>query len=298
MSDLAIEFGALSASFSPESSTANILLPQIRKGNAEAAECFCSLLHDAGAPVTMVDGPECLYESDDYMAEHQAFQPLIVQQQALYVAPVLSDVPPPPGTPYLRLLDSLEANVFLTTVDNELHDSTRMLLDLLVTHRASLKTRVLDYGCGSGILALAALTLSPDLEEAHATDVVDAALQCGRRNARLNNIPDERLTLAMPWELPSPRRGLADVAVANMLPGPLISVASDLAARVKPGGVLMISGFRREDVNVVREAFAPCFELPLAEHPTVESDGGWVALLGTRTQAALPTADLSAQAVG
>ena len=83
--------------------------------------------------------------------------------------------------------------------------------------------------------------------------------------------------------------------VANMLPGPLISVASDLSARVRPGGSLLISGFKRDDLGGLRDAFEPCFELP--SEPTLESEEGWIALACRRTDAALPTASLSESAV-
>ena len=107
-------------------------------------------------------------------------------------------------------------------------------------------------------MALASLCLGhPDLI-AYATDVSEAALECTRRNGELNAVSTsgakDRLRAALPWEVP--RRINADVGMANMLPGPLISVAPELAARLRPGALLMLTGFRENDRRAVCGALA------------------------------------------
>ena len=244
---------------------------------------------------------EPLFEPQDWAAPNPfAFQPVLVDS-TLWVAPVLCAEEPPPSALPLRLLDSQENNVFLATTEAALHASTTMILSLLVSHRDELRGTMLDYGCGSGVLAIGALALSePDQLTAHATDVVEAALDCARRNARLNGLPDERLRLHMPWEVPSGDAWeaeplVADVAVANMLPGPLSSVAAEIISRVRPGGLLLLSGFRPVDLPAVRDAFEPYFELPA--EPSREAADGWIALACRRTEAPITTAALSDSAV-
>ena len=127
---------------------------------------------------------------------------------------------------------------------------------------------------------------------------MEDALFCARRNARLNDVDDERLGLYLPWEMPSLRSltdaTRADVATANMLPGPLMSVEAELAGRVRTGGVLLLSGFREVDLPAVRKAFSPHFAVPA--RPTLQRDG-YIALACHRTDASLRTDDLSASAV-
>ena len=85
------------------------------------------------------------------------------------------------------------------------------------------------------MLALSALALGGPSLQAHATDVVEAALCCARRNAELNSVSEERLVLETPWELPSLRSksgGLADVAVRAAARGS----RRDASDRVDPAG--------------------------------------------------------------
>ena len=90
----------------------------------------------------------------------------------------------------------------------------------------------------------------------------------------------DRLDVALPWELS--RKLRAQLSVANMLPGPLISVASDLAASTAPGGTLIVTGFQRRDLAAVSDALAPCFSVPA--EPTMEREG-WISLVCSRTDA-------------
>jgi ribosomal protein L11 methylase PrmA len=98
---------------------------------------------------------EPLYAPDDWdTSVPPAFRPMLISR-ALWIAALPCDetlVPtPPPMAVQLRLLDSLDSNVFLTTARASLHASTLMMLSLLVEHRAELRDGAfLDYGCGSG----------------------------------------------------------------------------------------------------------------------------------------------------
>jgi ribosomal protein L11 methyltransferase len=131
---------------------------------------------------------------------------------------------------------------------------------------------VLDFGCGSGILAIAALLLGA--QRAVGTDIDPQALEASRDNAARNGIAAERLPLYLPADLPTEA---ADVLVANILAGPLVSLAPQLAGLVKPGGRLALSGILAEQAAEVRAAYSDAFILD----PTAEKDG-WVRISGVR----------------
>lgn len=95
---------------------------------------------------------------------------------------------------------------------------------------------VLDFGCGSGILAIAALKLGA--VDALGTDIDPQALQASRENAQRNDVSDQ-LTLCYPDRLPDAGY---QIVVANILAGPLVELAPQIAASVAPGGRLALSG--------------------------------------------------------
>ena len=129
------------------------------------------------------------------------------------------------------------------------HPTTRLCLrwlDATVTPDAD----VLDYGCGSGILAVAALKLGAS--SAHGIDIDPQALTASQDNAQKNGV-EGRLTLGFPGDQGLP---LADVVVANILAGPLVELAGDILSRLKPGGHLALSGILAEQAESVRAAYA------------------------------------------
>jgi len=131
---------------------------------------------------------------------------------------------------------------------------------------------VLDFGCGSGILAIAALLLGAP--HAVGTDIDPQALEASRDNAGRNGIADERFPVYLPADLPQEP---ADVVVANILAGPLVSLAPQITGLVKRGGRLALSGILAEQAEEVRAAYAAHFQLD----PTATLDG-WVRISGVR----------------
>lgn len=132
--------------------------------------------------------------------------------------------------------------------------------------------QLLDFGCGSGILALAALLLG--VEHAVGTDIDFQALEASRDNAGRNNIDPARFALYLPEQLPPVP---ADVLVANILAGPLVALAPQLSSLVKPGGRLALSGILAEQGEEVAAAYRQDFDLdPLAVRD------GWVRISGRR----------------
>jgi ribosomal protein L11 methyltransferase len=129
------------------------------------------------------------------------------------------------------------------------HPTTALCLEWLEGLDLASRT-VLDYGCGSGILAVAALKLGAS--SAHGIDIDPQALTASQDNAQKNGV-EGRLTLSFPGDQGLP---LADVVVANILAGPLVELAGDILSRLKPGGHLALSGILAEQAESVRVAYA------------------------------------------
>jgi ribosomal protein L11 methyltransferase len=150
------------------------------------------------------------------------------------------------------------------------HPTTSLCLDWLEHHVASGIT-VLDYGCGSGILALAALALGARFS--YAVDNDPQALVATKANAALNGAA-ERLFVGTPETLPTVA---VDVLAANILAGPLVELAPKLADCAAPGGTLVLSGILEAQAARVAAAYAPY--LTSVEQTARE---GWVLLVGSR----------------
>ncbi|MBA4244441.1 MAG: 50S ribosomal protein L11 methyltransferase [Pseudomonas sp.] len=132
--------------------------------------------------------------------------------------------------------------------------------------------RVLDFGCGSGILAIAALLLGAP--QAVGTDIDPQALEASRDNANRNGIDPARFPVYLPADLPQQP---AEVVVANILAGPLVSLAPQITALVQEGGRLALSGILAEQAEEVRAAYAGAFDLD----PTAIKEG-WVRISGVK----------------
>ena len=149
------------------------------------------------------------------------------------------------------------------------HPTTALCLEWLA-QRPLAGRRVIDYGCGSGILAIAALKLGA--AEAFGVDVDPQALAVSRENAARNGVAAHYRACA-PEALPSAIAG--DVLVANILAGALIELAPELERRLLPHGVIALSGILPEQADEVRRAYAR-FALEQRERE------GWVLLAGNR----------------
>jgi ribosomal protein L11 methyltransferase len=151
------------------------------------------------------------------------------------------------------------------------HPTTRLCLRWLAEDLRTGES-VLDYGCGSGILAIAACRLGA--ARVAGTDIDPQALVASRANAKRNGVdptfvPIERL----PASLPS-----FDVVVANILANPLVALAPALARRLRYGGRIVLSGILDAQADAVINVYQRWFNIGVCE-----SEDGWVALAGTRT---------------
>ena len=125
---------------------------------------------------------------------------------------------------------------------------------------------VIDYGCGSGILGIAALLLGA--KQVIAVDNDPQALLASRDNAQRNNIAASRLSTYLPDDVPTTI--CADVMVANILASPLISLAPKLCAMTKPKGLLCLAGLLENQIDAVSKPYleqftfsSPAIELSL-----------------------------------
>jgi ribosomal protein L11 methyltransferase len=150
------------------------------------------------------------------------------------------------------------------------HATTALCLEWLERQTLTGKT-VIDYGCGSGILAIAALKLGA--RAAWGIDTDPQALAVSRENATRNGIGRE-LTLLLPEQAPADLN--ADSVLANILAGPLVELAGQLTAMVRPGGGLALSGILANQVEEVSDHYVQDFDL------TKEIRDDWALLSGVR----------------
>ena len=155
------------------------------------------------------------------------------------------------------------------------HPTTALCLEWLEQQDLD-ATTVIDYGCGSGILGIAALLLGAT--RMIGIDIDPQALQASRDNAQRNHIDDSQVELYYPPQLAEKYPRLTvDLLVANILAGPLVELAPTLKALLNPGGKIALSGVLASQTEQLIQAYSPWFELD----PPVLSDE-WVRLTGVR----------------
>jgi ribosomal protein L11 methyltransferase len=151
------------------------------------------------------------------------------------------------------------------------HPTTALCLEWLDAHPPA-GLQVIDYGSGSGILAVAALKLGAT--RVTAVDIDPQALTATRDNAARNGVGDARLHVDYPEGL---GETTADLVLANILAGPLVELAPAMAGRVRPGGTIVLSGILREQADTVRQAYTAWFDM---DPPAFRED--WTRLSGRR----------------
>jgi ribosomal protein L11 methyltransferase len=136
---------------------------------------------------------------------------------------------------------------------------------------------ILDYGCGSGVLAIAALKLGG--ASASAMDIDPQAVTATRANAHHNGV-DSQLTVT---DSADGIDGQFDVVIANILAAPLVALAEPIASHVKGGCLLTLSGILSEQIEEVLGAYQPWIEF---ERPVYREQGGqtWARLTGRRVE--------------
>ena len=153
------------------------------------------------------------------------------------------------------------------------HPTTSLCLQWLDSLDLKDKT-VIDYGCGSGILAIAALKLGA--KSVIGVDIDPQALQASRDNAERNHV-SEQLSLFLAKDLPANLE--ADIVVANILAGPLKELEPNIEILVKPNGLVGLSGILATQADSVYKAYQADFQLD----PIVTLDE-WCRITGRKSQ--------------
>jgi ribosomal protein L11 methyltransferase len=143
------------------------------------------------------------------------------------------------------------------------HPTTRMCLRWIARH-APQGQRVLDYGCGSGILAIGAA--KHGAAQVDAVDIDEAAVRSTEANAQANAV---QLTAG----LPEKAKGRYDTVLANILATPLKVLAPLLTAHVAPGGALVLAGILSRQADELKEAYAPYCSLEVSDE-----EDGWILM--------------------
>ena len=150
------------------------------------------------------------------------------------------------------------------------HPTTAMCLEWLDSN-PPVGLQVIDFGCGSGILAIASIKLGA--KEVIATDIDPQALTATHSNQINNDISEPQITRYLPDEMPDVQ---ADLMLANILCGPLVSLADDLCSRTKKGGQLVLSGILEEQQKILADTYEKyCHDIQFA------ISGDWVRMTGT-----------------
>ena len=148
------------------------------------------------------------------------------------------------------------------------HPTTRLCLEWL-ERNVSEGCSVLDYGCGSGILAIAAARLGA--ARVAGVDIDPQAVEAARSNAERNGV------VALFADSAQPVAGEYDVVVANILSNPLRVLAPAICAHVRSGGLLALSGILREQAEEIMAIYAQWLPMQVAD---MRED--WVCLAGVK----------------
>jgi ribosomal protein L11 methyltransferase len=146
------------------------------------------------------------------------------------------------------------------------HPTTRMCLRWIATH--PVPARVLDYGCGSGILAIGAAKYGA--ADVVAVDIDEAAVQSTDLNATANGV-------ALVAGLPDRAQGAYGLVLANILASPLKVLAPLLCAHLAPGGHLVLAGILERQAEELQTAYASYCRLEVTD-----SEDGWILMTASR----------------
>lgn len=150
------------------------------------------------------------------------------------------------------------------------HPTTAMCVSWLASHDLADKV-VIDYGCGSGILAMVAARLGA--REVYAVDIDAQAVQAASENAKQNALED-KIHIGLPDTMKLP---CADILVANILANPLKELAPDLAELTQSGGDIVLSGLLHIQADECLASYSGYFNMD-----TPEFDSEWACLHGVR----------------
>ena len=222
---------------------------------------WASVFPDQAFPSPRIE----ILEDKDWEREWmENFHPIQVGER-LWICPSWKEAPNPEATNLV-----LDPGLAFGTGT---HPTTFMCLEWLDQHDVDGQT-VVDYGCGSGILGVAALLLGA--EKAYGVDNDPQALVATRENTDRNSLPAESFDVYYPGKIGDVK---ADLMLANILAGPLIDLAPTISALVKDQGSLVLSGILSHQADDVIAAYTPWFNFD----PVKQKDE-WVCLSAVKVQ--------------
>ncbi len=231
---------------------------------AEATEAVTLLLAQDWAEDVHVQAIQAVPEQDWVRLTQSQFAPVEITPE-FWIVPSWHEAPP-----QARRVMRLDPGLAFGTGT---HPTTRMCLRWIARHADAGKPwpRVLDYGCGSGILAIGAA-----LHGAHSIDAVDidpAAITSSNANAQGNGV-----TLNV--GLPELAQGEYPLVIANILASPLKLLAPLLCAHVAPGGDMILAGILSRQADELKAAYAPWLALEVSDE-----EEGWILMTARRPAA-------------
>ncbi|MFO1339749.1 MAG: 50S ribosomal protein L11 methyltransferase [Burkholderiaceae bacterium] len=233
---------------------------------AEATDAMTLLLAQDWAEGLAVQSLQAMPEQDWVRLTQSQFTPVEITR-TFWIVPSWHQ-PPAAAERVIRLDPGL---AFGTGT----HPTTRMCLRWIAQHSsgwAARGSRVLDYGCGSGILAIGAALHGAG--EVDAVDIDPAAVEATRANAAANGVA-LRAGLA---ELVDPPQAGYDLVLANILATPLKLLAPLLCGHLAPGAPLVLAGILARQADELRAAYAPWCRIDV-----LDSEDGWILMGGRRS---------------
>ncbi|MDC8773857.1 50S ribosomal protein L11 methyltransferase [Roseateles albus] len=228
----------------------------------DATECATLILSQDWATGVHVQAIQAVPEQDWVRLTQSQFAPVEITPE-FWIVPSWHQAPE-----QAKQVMSLDPGLAFGTGT---HPTTRMCLRWIAQQAAALSpswTRVLDYGCGSGILAIgAALHGARNID---AVDIDPAAIVASKANAEANKVS---LTAA----LPDAAQGEYPLVIANILATPLRLLAPLLCAHMAPGGHLILAGILERQADELKEAYAPWVKLEVSD-----SQEGWILMTAQR----------------
>lgn len=282
LSDALLEAGALSASIedadagsvdeqplygepgmaSPTAGWKRSRVVALFDGNADADGVLRGALHELGGTTPPFERRE-IADADWVGLTQSQFDPIAIGDR-LWIVPSWHEVPASARADAVVI--RLDPGMAFGTGD---HPTTRLCLAWLAENIGGGET-VIDYGCGSGILAIAAAKLGA--ANVVGTDIDDQAITAARRNAAANDVA---IAFASSSRFAAAE---ADIVLANILSNPLKVLAPLLTSLVAPHGRLVLSGILERQWQDIAAIYAPTITLRLWG-----AEDGWVCLEGRRT---------------
>lgn len=281
LSDALMEAGALSVSVEDADEGTDAERPLFGEPGMEPTEAawdrsrvvaladegadHASLVAEAAAACGIAPVPSytlrAVAEQDWVRLTQSQFEPIHIGKN-IWVVPSWHDAPDPDA-----LVLELDPGLAFGTGS---HPTTRLCMEWLEAHPPQ-EMSVLDYGCGSGILAMVAKKLGA--AEVYGVDIDPQAIESARYNSERNRC---EIAYYLPEDFSDGGHpDTFDVVVANILSSPLKLMAPMLSSRVRPGGMLVLSGILSRQADEVATAYAPFIKMSVwAEHD------GWIALAG------------------